>query len=59
MMMIVRMNANAMTMVEMMIMIVNAIKKRIIALSILVIKLLTYYMELIKMFRSLNVMLRK
>jgi len=58
-MMIVRMNANAMTMVEMMIMIVNAIKKRIIALSILVIKLLTYYMELIKMFRSLNVMLRK
>jgi len=58
-MMIVIMNAHAMIMVEMMIMIVNAIKKRIIALSILVIKLLTYYMELIKMFRSLNVMLRK
>jgi len=58
-MMIVIMNAHAMIMVEMMIMIVNAIKKRIIALSILVIKLLTYYMELIKMFRSLNVMLMK
>jgi hypothetical protein len=54
----VRTTVNVMIMLEtmIMIMIVDVIKRRIIALLILVIKLLIYYMELIKMFKSLKIM---
>jgi len=45
-------DADVMIMEAMMIMTVAVIKKRIIAQLILAIKLLIYYMELIKMYRS-------
>ena len=57
-MMDVRTTVDVMIILEtmIMIMIVDVIKRRIIALLILVIKLSIYYMELIKMFKSLKIM---
>jgi len=57
-MMDVRTTVDVMIMLEtmIMIMIVDVIKRRIIALLIPVIKLSIYYMELIKMFKSLKIM---